>query len=122
MSGSYPFLLSHGLSYTTFEVSDLHIKEGLDGQEFLLQISMKVRNVGSRVGSEVIQLYIELPENGTTTPSLQLKGFKKVHNVAVGSSATVELSLDKYAISFWDEPNESWCAIGTSTVGSLRRR
>jgi len=82
-----------------------------------------VKNTGSVVGSETVQLYITLPEVGVTTPKLQLKAFAKARNLEPGESTTCVMKLDKYAVSFWNTPHNSWkvkegvytVAVGTSS-------
>jgi beta-glucosidase len=72
------------------------------------QINVTVKNEGDRTGSEVVQLYVSLPEIGLTTPKLQLRGFAKANNVTKGSTAKVTITLDKYAFSFWDDLQNCW--------------
>ena len=45
---------------------------------------------------------------GCTHPPLQLKSFKKVKDLKAGGSVKVELNLDKYAVSYWDESHSTW--------------
>ncbi|KAL6309197.1 putative beta-glucosidase from glycoside hydrolase family GH3 [Sparassis latifolia] len=105
----FPF--GHGLSYTTFSFSDLTISEPhSQGSAFDLDVHVTVTNTGSIVGSEVVQLYVTLPDVGVTTPKLQLRGFVKAHNIAPGKSERVHIKLDKYAISFWDVVENAWSA------------
>lgn len=66
----YPF--GHGLSYTTFDYSDLQIHGD--------QITCQVKNSGVRAGAEVVQLYLGYPESAQEPPQL-LKGFQKVRTV-----------------------------------------
>lgn len=73
-----------------------------------MQINVTVQNDGDRMGSEVVQLYVSLPDIGLTTPRLQLKGFAKAHNVDKGAATNVTINLDKYAFSFWDESQNCW--------------
>lgn len=118
------YLLRHGLSYTTFSLSDLSIVGPSSCDPSLsVRVLVNVANTGSVSGSEVVQLYLSLPSNGTTTPILQLKSFAKARDLAPGQCVTVIMTLDKYAVSFWDTPNNSWKAasgeygvhVGTSS-------
>jgi beta-glucosidase len=59
-------------------------------------------------GSEVAQVYVTYPDVGYTTPAKQLKGFAKASNVKPKESRKLEVSMDKYAVSSWHEPSESW--------------
>jgi beta-glucosidase len=101
---------SHGLSYTTFDLADLTLSQPIvENGEFHLSASVKVTNTGSVLGSEVVQLYISFPTTSDLThPKLQLKGFAKVYDLAPGASQTVDISLDKYAVSYWSELYDTW--------------
>ena len=77
---------------------------------FQTEISVKVTNTGPVVGSEVVQVYVTLPDIGLTTPALQLRGFAKAKNVNPGQSQAVKIHLDKYAVSFWDTRRNLWAA------------
>lgn len=102
---------SHGLSYTTFSFTDLSISSQTSHDTpFRLNISVKVKNTGSRSGHEVVQVYVTLPDIGLTTPRLQLRGFAKVKDVAPGQSKLAEVQLDKYAVSYWDARRNVWAA------------
>ena len=100
----------HGLSYTTFDLADLTLAQPtVENGEFHLSASVKVTNTGSVPGSEVVQLYISLPTTSNLThPKLQLKGFAKVYDLAPGASHMVDITLDKYAVSYWSELYDSW--------------
>jgi beta-glucosidase len=103
------FYNSHGLSYTTFEFSDLKLSDPIvtaDG--FNLTISLQITNTGAIAGSEVAQVYVTLPTTYELThPPLQLKGFSKV-NLEPGKSEVVQVQLDKYAVSYWDDRFSTW--------------
>ncbi|KAH9857719.1 glycoside hydrolase family 3 protein [Lenzites betulinus] len=114
----FPF--GFGLSYTTFDLSDLKVTtkaRSAAADDFAVQLEVTVTNTGSRKGSEVVQVYVSLPDIGLTTPKLQLRAFAKARDLAPGESKTVELSLDKYAVSFWDTRHQQWKAVaGTYEV------
>ena len=60
-------------------------------------------------GSEVVQVYIAPPATSNLThPALQLKGFAKARNLVPGASETLEIKLDKYAVSYWSELYQAW--------------
>jgi len=71
-------------------------------------VSVSVRNTGSVLGSEVLQLYVQLPDLGITTPRLQLRGFQKARNIAPDATTVVQIHLDRYAVSYWDETSNRW--------------
>jgi beta-glucosidase len=100
---------SHGLSYTTFQLDDLQVGEiSTSTDDINVAVSVSVTNSGSMHGTEVVQLYVQYPSTGLTTPKLQLKGFAKTKPLAPGERATVTIDLDKYACSFWDEEEHHW--------------
>lgn len=103
----FPF--GFGLSYTQFSLSDLSVTM-TSTKLFSLQATVTVQNTGSRKGSEVIQVYIGYPDIGVTTPKRQFRAFAKAKDLSPGESRQIKISLDKYAVSFWDTPNHSWRA------------
>ncbi|KAJ7251130.1 beta-glucosidase [Mycena haematopus] len=103
------FAFGHGLSYTTFDFSDIQLsKPTVSADEFNLTVSLQITNTGAVAGSEVAQIYVTLPTTSELThPPLQLKGFAKV-NLEPGKSEMVEVQLDKYAVSYWDDRFSTW--------------
>ncbi|KAK7052101.1 glycoside hydrolase family 3 protein [Favolaschia claudopus] len=103
------FAFGHGLSYTTFRFSDLKLSnQSVSADQFNLAVSLRIENTGSIAGSEIAQLYITLPTTSALThPPLQLKGFAKV-NLEPGAGQVVEIQLDKYAVSYWDDRFSTW--------------
>jgi beta-glucosidase len=98
----FPF--GHGLSYTTFEISDLKVQKS----DKEVNVSVKVSNTGSESGAEVVQVYISQKNPSIRRPKKELKGFKKVF-LEKGESKVVEVSIEtKYATSFWDEIRNAW--------------
>jgi len=73
----YPF--GYGLSYTTFEYSDLVVTPTKLKAQANINISFKVKNTGKRAGDEVVQLYIKDEVSSVTTYDSQLRGFERVH-------------------------------------------
>lgn len=71
----FPIIFSYGLSYTTFAISDLVLRDASSHDEhFSIKAGVKLANSGDVCGSCVVQLYISLPGAGVTIPGLQLKG------------------------------------------------
>ncbi|KAI0060831.1 glycoside hydrolase family 3 protein [Artomyces pyxidatus] len=111
----FPF--GHGLSYTSFEFSDLTISDPSSHDDALtVEVSVTVKNTGSVAGSEVVQLYVSYPDVGVTTPQLQLRGFAKARDLAPREARRVMITLDKYAVSFWDTPRNAW-SVQEGTYG-----
>jgi beta-glucosidase len=101
---------SHGLSYSKFTLSNLQLSEAVvSGGEFRLGVSLTVENTGPVTGSEVVQVYISLPETSALThPLLQLKGFAKVRDLDPGNKEHIIVVLDKYAVSYWNVIINAW--------------
>ncbi|KAJ7489184.1 beta-glucosidase [Mycena latifolia] len=103
------FAFGHGLSYTSFELSNLQLSQPIvSSDEFNMVVSLQITNTGAVAGSEVAQVYVTLPATSELThPPLQLKGFAKV-KLESGKSETVQIKLDKYAVSYWDDRFTTW--------------
>ncbi|CAG8389649.1 unnamed protein product [Penicillium salamii] len=122
MDTLFPF--GHGLSYTTFEVSDLELVMKSEGSS---QLKCKVRNTGSRSGAEVLQVYLAPISPPIKRPVKELKEFHKCF-LEASSEETVMIPLDLIrATSYWDEKSGSWCShsgaykimVGTSSHGDF---
>lgn len=95
----YPF--GFGLSYTTFNLSDMQITESSD-DKYLVEVSCKIKNTGKVAGAEVIQLYVG--KNGSSPverPIRELKGYQKVY-LEPEEEKFVTLYLSKDAFSYYD--------------------
>lgn len=79
-------------------------------EHFSIKAVVRVANSGDVPGSCVVQLYVSPPDVGVMTPRLQLKGFAKAKDLAPKATQNIDISLNKYAISFWDAPQNRWCA------------
>ncbi|KAJ4305645.1 hypothetical protein N0V90_001176 [Kalmusia sp. IMI 367209] len=132
---SVAYEFGFGLSYTTFELSDLQIqilqhnvsrypcssaKILPGGNEELWQIiasiSARVKNTGAVRGAAVPQLYLSLPaEMNNEAPVRRLRGFDKI-SLAAGEIATVGVSLVRRDLSFWDVDAQSW-KLPVSAIG-----
>jgi beta-glucosidase len=101
---NFPF--GHGLSYTTFAFSDLNVATE-DGK---ITAMLKIKNTGSRKGSEVAQMYIQPKQAAKINrPVKELRGFAKV-DLDAGETKTVTISeLEKYAAAYFDEERDQWC-------------
>jgi len=106
------FYFGFGLSYTTFEYSNLQLPEVVDlgdNGERTFNVSVDVMNTGDKDGHEIVQLYVSDIECATLRPCKELKGFAKLW-VPKGGKVKATISLDKYAVSYWDEEEEKWLA------------
>ena len=98
---AYPF--GHGLTYTTFEYSDLVVRPSGDGAEVLFTLS----NTGSFDAAEVAQVYVGERQPCVARPAKELKGFEKIF-VKAGESVHVKVHLPKSAFSFYDMDIHDW--------------
>ena len=116
----FPF--GHGLSYTTFQYSDIKVPASVEpGSSF--EVSVKVTNTGKRAGKEVVQLYIHDKESSLARPPKELKGFQKIE-LKPGKSSHVTFSVDPRALSFYDSYRGDWVAEAgefEALVGSSSR-
>ena len=103
----FPF--GYGLSYTTFQVSNLRADKKEMTADDQLTITADVKNVGSVAGAEVLQLYISDTKSSQPRPVKELKGFKKVY-LKPGETQQVSFIIDRSALSFYDEKTGAWTA------------
>ena len=101
----FPF--GHGLSYTTFEYSDLKLSSNACSADDELTVSVVVKNTGKTDGKEVVQLYVSDKESSVIRPVRELKGFEKV-SLKAGESKKVMFKLNKRAFAFYCEPAHDW--------------
>jgi beta-glucosidase len=101
----FPF--GHGLSYTTFEISDVALSAVSIADDETVQLSATVTNTGERDGAEVVQVYVRPPASVVHRPALELRAFEKVH-LAPGARATVSCTLDRRAFAHWDVAAGGW--------------
>ena len=105
----FPF--GFGLSYTKFEYSDLKVGEitVMNGNKRLADpmIHVNVRNVGSRAGAEVVELYVHDDHAKIDRPTHELKAFARVE-LQPGEARTVTLWLEKSAFQYWSPETKQW--------------
>jgi beta-glucosidase len=97
----YPF--GHGLSYTTFEYSELRLSSAsvpADG-EVEIEVTVTVTNTGERAGQEVVQLYTHQQRSRAKQPLRQLRDFRQI-SLAAGESTQVQLKVSATDLGFWD--------------------
>ena len=114
----FPF--GYGLSYTTFEVGEAKVEAATDGALYNVQIP--VTNIGTKNGSETIQLYIRNLQD-PDGPLKSLRGFERL-DIKAGKTATANLKLTKESLEFWDaetntmrtKPGKYEILYGTSSL------
>ena len=103
------FAFGHGLSYTTFKVGNATAdKKQLSAGE-TITFTVDVTNTGSMAGAETVQLYVRDLKSSLPRPVKELKGFRKIR-LLPGETKQVSITLDKSALSFYDERVGEWVA------------
>jgi beta-glucosidase len=116
----YPF--GYGLSYTTFEYSNLVIDKPLVKQGEVATVSVDVKNAGGMAGDEIVQLYIRDLVSSATRPVKELKGFERV-SLFPGETKKVSFAITADKLEFYNEemrkivePGMFDIMVGTSSV------
>ena len=100
------FAFGHGLSYTEFEYSDFKASSSISANG-TLKASVKVKNIGSREGKEVVQLYIGEQSPVLDRPAKELKAFEKV-SLAPGETKTVKFEIPASDLAYFNAESHSW--------------
>lgn len=122
----YPF--GYGLSYTTFNYSNLNTDKKTYDQADTIQATFTLTNTGDREGAEVAQLYVSDPVCSVMRPVKELKGFKKVF-LKPGESRRITLDIPVSSLAFYSEaqsqfvvePGEFILQLGAS-VSDIKQR
>ena len=116
----YPF--GYGLSYTSFEYSDLVISRTSLKAQANIEVSFKIKNTGKREGDEVVQMYLKDKVSSVTTYESMLRGFDRVH-LKPNETKTIYFTLTPSDLELLDidmnwtvEPGDFEILIGASSV------
>lgn len=101
----FPF--GYGLSYTTYEYSDLKIDKSRITDQDQLEVSLRVKNTGTCTGKEVVQLYVRDEESSVGRPIRELKAFKKIE-LEPGAEKEVIFVLDKRSFAYYEPKISDW--------------
>lgn len=104
----FPF--GHGLSYTTFVYSNMKLDRVNMKDTEKLEIDVDVTNTGNVAGKEVVQLYVQMPDQKVIRPLQELKGFTKI-SLKPGETKQVHFTLDKRSFSYFNAETQNWCVI-----------
>lgn len=122
LTGEPAFPFGHGLSYTTFEYSDLRITPDTATAGDTVRVTVRISNTGERSGDEVVQLYVRDLLASVVRPVQELKGFARVHDLAPGDAVDVTISLPVSRLEFLNaemewavEPGAYRVLIGSSS-------
>ncbi|HOM74636.1 MAG TPA: glycoside hydrolase family 3 C-terminal domain-containing protein [Fervidobacterium sp.] len=105
MEPLFPF--GHGLSYTTFEYSNMWVSRKEMNDDETVEVRVKVKNTGNVKGKEVVQLYVRDCESTVNRPEKELKGFEKVE-LEPGEEKIVSFILDKRAFAYYNVELKDW--------------
>jgi beta-glucosidase len=117
----YPF--GFGLSYTTFEYSNLRTSADSVNASGEVTVSVDVKNTGTRAGDEVVQLYVKHVNSAVERPIKELRGFQRI-TLGPNETKTVQLPLKAAELTYWDagkhayvvEPGTIGIAVGASSA------
>lgn len=105
-SPRFPF--GYGLSYTTFDYSNLQLSKKKIKSNEAIEVSVTITNSGKVAGEEVVQLYLRDKVGSVVRPIIELKDFQKI-KLNVGESKTIKFHIDKEKLSFYNAALE-WIA------------
>jgi beta-glucosidase len=119
-SPKFPF--GYGLSYTTFEYSDLKLSQKTMKNNESITVSVNIKNTGSVKGEEVVQLYLRDKVGSVVRPIIELKDFQKI-SLNRGETKTIQFTIDNQKLSFYNnalefgsEPGDFDLMIGSSSA------
>ena len=101
----FPF--GYGLSYTKFDYSDLKVSPNKLSPGKPVEVSLRLRNSGSRAGAEVVELYVHDGHSSVDRPIKELKGFRRI-NLAPGEIKDVHFTLDRSSMAFYSTVKKDW--------------
>lgn len=105
----FPF--GYGLSYTTFEYSNMKVSDKIMDDSKTLTVKLDVTNSGTVAGKEIVQLYVADLESTAIRPVKELKNFEKVY-LEPGETKTVTMTLDKRAFAYYEPRIKDWYVEG----------
>jgi beta-glucosidase len=101
----FPF--GYGLSYTTFEYSNLKTSADTVPGSGAITVSVDVKNTGKRAGDEVVQLYVKYDDSAVERPIKQLRGFQRV-TIGPNQTQTVKIPLKGSDLAYWNAEKHSF--------------
>jgi beta-glucosidase len=121
------YSFGYGLSYTTFDISNLQLSSATMSPRGTIRASVKVTNTGTRSGDEVVQLYIHDPVASIEQPVRRLRDFERV-TLDPGKSKTVSFKLDRNDVGFYNnsgrfvvEPGQIDVYVGDSSQATMTK-
>lgn len=102
LNGEPLFPFGHGLSYTTFKYSNLHLSAKQVPSDGTVTVTVDVKNTGQRAGDEVAQFYVHEKQPAVKRPAKELRGFQRV-SLQPGETRTLAFALPAAKLAYWDE-------------------
>jgi beta-glucosidase len=99
----------YGLSYTTFEFSDIKLSNSVFRSK--MKVTVTVKNTGKVAGKEVVQLYLAAPQDQIEKPQEELKGFAKTKLLKPGESQTLTFELNEKSLASYWSGKSAWIAV-----------
>jgi beta-glucosidase len=126
--GTPLYRFGYGLSYTTFQYANLQVTPSALSTNGSLNLSVEVKNAGTRAGEEVVQLYVRHLNSSVERPQIELKGFTRIP-LQAGEKRVVQMTLPAERLAYWNvrnhrfevEPDKVEIAVGGSSA-DLRLR
>jgi beta-glucosidase len=101
------FAFGHGLSYTTFQLSEINSDKKVYSPGEKIKLSFILSNTGAIGGAEVVQVYVGKTKSTVERPMKELKGFVKLY-VDKQSATTGQISIDTDKLAYYDESQKNW--------------
>ena len=103
------FAFGHGLSYTTFDFSNISLNRKSFSKDDVLEVKLSIKNTGNMAGKEVIQLYVQDVKSSVERPKKELKAFTKVL-LNPGEEKEIVFNVNKEMLSFYDVTKKDFAA------------
>ena len=113
---SYPF--GYGLSYTQYNYDNMKLTSDTILKDGTVIISVEVKNIGDRVGEEIVEAYIGCLHSEVDRHVKELKGFKKV-SLIPGETKTVIISIDAKELAYYNESKKEWVVEATNYLAYI---
>lgn len=109
------YRFGHGLSYTTFDYSDIKLSKDTISADENVDVAVTVKNTGDISGGEVVQLYVKDVESTVPVPKLHLEGFKRI-NLKPGQSRKITFNLTPEQLAAFDDDGNQFVEAGEFVI------
>jgi beta-glucosidase len=115
MSAEPLYHFGHGLSYTTFNYSNMRLNKGTISPNDSVEVSVDVTNSGERASDEVVQLYVRDREASVPVPLQHLEGFRRIH-LKAREKQTVKFTLTPAQLACYDDAGKPFVESGVFEI------